>query len=130
MDTNMSRRGALTMIAGGLATVAALPTEGTSAASSSPGPDFAAVLRWEEALAAADKQGERWVEEARILKAFLITAAAQAEDVGLPAVAASLRPQIAEADKTYQEREELFAHWAHQAWSLPDLGLVPPRPWA
>ncbi len=91
---------------------------------------MAAIFTWERALQAADDEGARWVEQARILKVFLITAAAQAEDVGLPAVAASLRPQIAEADKTYQEREELFAAWGYQAWSLPDLGLMPPRPWA
>ncbi len=109
-------------LAGGTA-----PVEATAAV---PRRDMAAIFAWERALQAADDEGARWVEQARILKVFLITAAAQAEDVGLPAVAASLRPQIAEADKTYQEREELFAAWGCQAWSLPDLGLMPPRPWA
>ncbi len=104
----------------------AAPVEATAAV---PRRDMAAILRWEQALQAADDEGAAWVGQARILKVFLITAAAQAEDVGLPAVAASLRPQIAEADKTYQEREELFAAWGYQAWSLPDLGLVPPMPW-
>ncbi len=131
MNTITSRRdvvkaGAGFVIAGALAST----TANASVASPSPRPDFAAVLRWERALQAADDEGARWVEQARILKVFLITAAAQAEDVGLPAVAASLRPQIAEADKTYQEREELFAAWGFQAWSVPDLGLMPPRPWA
>ncbi len=108
-------------LAGGTA-----PVEATAAV---PRRDMAAIFTWERALQAADDEGARWVEQARILKVFLITAAAQAEDVGLPAVAASLRPQIAEADKTYQEREELFAEWGYQAWALPDLGLLPPMPW-
>ncbi len=131
MTTSINRRdlvkqGAAVVIGAGLAGGAVEAV----AASPSPRPDFATVLRWERALQAADDEGARWVEQARILKVFLIAAAAQAEDVGLPAVAASLRPQIAEADKTYQEREERFAAWGYQAWSLPDLGLMPPRPWA
>ncbi len=130
MTSTITRRDAIKagagfVIAGALTST----TANASAASSSPRPDFATILRWERALQAADDEGAAWVGEVHILKAFLITAVAQAEDVGLPAVAASLRPQIAEADKTYQERAELFADWSFQAWALPDLGLLPPLPW-
>ncbi len=90
---------------------------------------FERVLAWEDALAAADKQGAAWVGQVHILRAFLTAATDQAEQAGLPSVAASLRPQIAELDEIHQVREEAFAHWAFAAWALPDLGLIPPRPW-
>ncbi len=130
MTSTITRRDAI-RITTGLVIGAGLAsgTVETGAAGQRSREAFERVAAWEEALAAADKQGAAWVEQARILKVFLITAAAQAEDVGLPAVAASLRHQIAEVDKIYQEREQAFADWAFQAWSLPDLGLLPPMPW-
>ncbi len=125
---DLVKAGAGFVIGAGLAGGTA-PVE-TGAAGQRSREAFERVLAWEDALAAADKQGAAWVDQVRILKVFLTTAAAQAEEAGLPAVAASLRPQIAETDKIHQEREEAFADWAYQAWILPDLGLMPPRPWA
>ncbi|MDP9471598.1 MAG: hypothetical protein M3Q71_13185 [Chloroflexota bacterium] len=130
MSTTATRRDLVKAGAGFV--IGATLTSGTApaeVAAAVPRRDMGAVFAWERALQAADDEGAAWVGQARILKAFLITAAAQAEDVGLPAVAASLRPQIAEADKIYQERAELFADWGFQAWALPDLGLLPPMPW-
>ncbi len=131
MSTSINRRdlvkqGAAVVIGATLTTTAA----NTSAADQPVRPDFATILRWEQALQAADDEGAAWVGQVHILRAFLTAATDQAEQAGLPAVAASLRPLLAELDEIHQAREELFAHWACQAWSLPDLGLMPPRPWA
>ncbi len=131
MSTTTTRRdlvkaGAGFVIAGALTNTAAE----TGAASPSPRPDMAAIVAWERALQAADDEGARWVGQAHILRAFLVAATDQAEQAGLPSVAASLRPQIAELDEIHQAREEAFASWAFAAWALPDLGMIPPRPWA
>ncbi len=131
MSTTTTRRDVVKLATGlVIGTALASGTAPVEATAAAPRPGFATILRWERALQAADDEGARWVDQVRILKAFLTVAMDQAEQAGLPAVAASLRPQIAEADKAYQEREEAFADWAYQAWSLPDLGLMPPRPWA
>ncbi|MDP9357324.1 MAG: hypothetical protein M3R02_18955 [Chloroflexota bacterium] len=129
MDT-ITRRDAIKITAG-LVIGAGLAggTVETGAAGASPRPDFAAVLRWEEALAAADKQGERWVEEAHILRCLLTVAANLAEETGIPAIADPLRAMVADVEAVHAEREEEYAAWGAQAWYAPDLGLLPPMPW-
>ncbi len=95
-----------------------------------PRRDMAAIFTWERALQAADDEGARWVRQVHILRAFLTAATDQAEQAGLPSVAASLHPLLAELDEIHQARGELFADWAFAAWAMPDLGMIPPRPWA
>ncbi len=130
MYISLTRRDAIKTGAG-LVLGAALAggTVETGAAGQRSREAFERVAAWEDVLAAADKQGAAWVERVHILRVFLIAATDQAEQAGLPSVAASLHPLLAELDEIHQEREEAFAAWAYQAWSLPDLGLLPPMPW-
>ncbi len=130
MSTTATRRDLVKAGAGFVigATLASTTTN-ASAVSAPPRPDFAAVLRWEEALAAADKQGERWVEEVHILRCLLTVAANLAEETGIPAIADPLRAMVADVEAVHAEREEEYAAWGAQAWYAPDLGLLPPMPW-
>ncbi len=129
METSMSRRGALSVIAGGLATAAAFPTEGTVATSPLPRPDFAAVLRWEEALADAGTRGEAWVKEAKQLCFCIQLAVWQAQEIGEAALLESLRSVLVEAEALHAARSSTFQAWADEAWALPDLAPLPAEPW-
>ncbi len=129
METSMSRRGALTVIAGGLATVAAIPTEGARAAGASPRPDFAAVAAWEDATSAAAARGEAWVKDAKQLGFCVQLAVWQAEEAGAVALLPSLRAALAEAEALHAARSSTFQAWADAAWSLPELSPWPAEPW-
>ncbi|MDP9471131.1 MAG: hypothetical protein M3Q71_10770 [Chloroflexota bacterium] len=131
MHTTTTRRDVV-KLATGLVVGATLAggTVPVEAAVAVPRRDMAAIFTWERALQAADDEGARWVGQVHILRAFLTAATDQAEQAGLPSMAASLRPLLAELDEIHQVREEAFADWAYQAWALPDLGLLPPMPWA
>ncbi len=123
------KQGAAAVIGATLAT-ATSTTAHTSAVSAPPRPDFAAVLRWEEALAAAGTRGESWVKQAWMLRSFVEVAAWQAEETGAPALLASLRTALAEADGLHAQRSVTFQSWAGVAWNLPDLAPLPAEPWA
>ncbi len=92
---------------------------------------FERILAWEDALAAADKQGAAWVERAWLAHLQLKLAVELAErDTDLPMLLSSLRPLLAEVETVYLDRRDAYRLWSSQAWHLPDLGLLPPRPWA
>ncbi len=95
-----------------------------------PRRDMAAILAWEDALADASTRGESWVKQAWMLRSFVQGAVWQAEETGAPALLASLRTALAEADGLHAQRSAMFQSWADQAWSLPDLAPLPAEPWA
>ncbi len=109
-------------LAGGTA-----PGEAVGAA---PRRDMAALTAWEDALADAGTRGESWVKQAWMLRSFVEVAVWQAEETGGPALLASLRTALAEADALHAQRSAMFQSWADQAWSLPDLAPLPAEPWA
>ncbi len=105
-------------------------TANASVASPSPRPDFAAVLRWEEALQAADARGLAWVEDAKQMYLCVQLAVWQAEEIGEVALLESLRSVLAGAEALHEGRAATFQRWADQAWNLPDLAPLPAEPWA
>ncbi|MDP9353909.1 MAG: hypothetical protein M3R02_01245 [Chloroflexota bacterium] len=122
---NLVKQGAAVVIGAGLAG----GTVETDAAGQQSREAFERVLAWEDALAAAGTRGESWVKQAWILRSFVQGAVWQAEETGEPALLASLRTALAEADGLHAQRSATFQRWANEAWGLPDLAPLPPMPW-